>query len=40
LEMVESYRSKVAMDCSPLNAIYDELEAVYLSAIYKLTFLK
>jgi len=40
LDLVESYRAKVAGNCSPLNAIYDELEAVYLSAIYKLTFLK
>lgn len=39
-ELVESYRKKICGDCSPLNAIFDELEMEFLSAIYKLTFLK
>jgi hypothetical protein len=40
LDAVENYRKPVTMGCSPLNNIYDTIEETFLSAIYKLTFLK
>lgn len=40
LDAVESYRKDVAGNYSPLNNIMDEIVEIYLSTIYKLTFLK
>lgn len=40
LDVVAQYRDDVAYNCKPLENILDEIEETYLSAIYKLTFLK
>ena len=40
LDVIESYRKEVTGGYSPLENIYDEIATVYLSTIYKLTFLK
>lgn len=40
LEVVRQYRDDVEEYYSPIENILDEIEAAYLSAIYKLTFLK
>lgn len=40
LEIIEEYRKEISGGYSPLNNIVDEIAEVYLSTIYKLTFLK
>lgn len=40
LDAVESYRKEVTKGYSPLENRFDEIAETYLSAIYKLTFLK
>lgn len=40
LDCIEEYRKEVTGGYSPLENLYDGIVEVYLSAIYKLTFLK
>ena len=40
LTLVQRYREKCGVDSKALEAVFDEIEGLYLSTLYKLKFLK